>query len=440
MNFFDYLLTSLNNIRKNRLRSLLTILGVAIAIGALTSMLSFGIGLQKNINKSIKGNRMITKISVSAKKSLPISDSLIQVFEKMDGVEKAFIENRIPAKIIWKDQNSNTTIKTIPYTYTRYFSDKAFKSGSFFDSDTSFQIILTDNLIHDLLKKTDSTYKKEQADSLNKALIGKKIEVSTLTVDLNIMSNMVSAMTAMMSNKLPVRDSVIIFEIIGIVRSQDMNDWGTGGYISEPIGQTIPQMNFENIWDLMSQDKSAGLQTVSVYTTGIKETQKVQSAIKKMDLKATSMLDNMKEVKQMFIIMDSILGAIGIMALFISTLGLVNTLIMSIYERTKEIGVLKSLGARDNLVSKLFLTEAGCIGIIGAFLGIPLGWAVTKIADIVLFQTLFTDLEENIVLFSFPWYLILGSITFSVFFSIIAGLYPARRAAKIDPVHALRHE
>jgi putative ABC transport system permease protein len=440
MDFTDHLLTSLTNIRKNKLRSLLTILGVAIAIGALTSMLSFGIGLQKNINESIQKNRMITKISVTEQASLKINDSIIQVFENIEGVEKAFIENRIPSKIILNGHNSNTTIKTIPFSYKQYFNEKDYLSGSFFDSDTSNQIILSDILVHDLLRKSDSTIIKKDIDSISKSLIDKKIKISSLTIDVNIMSNLVSAMTAMMSNKLPVRDSVIDFTIQGIIKDQKMNNRITGAYISQKIGNTIPQMNFENVWDLMNQDNPSKLKTVSVYTYGIRETQSVQNEIKKSGYKASSLLDNMKEIKQVFIIMDSILGAIGIMALFISTLGLVNTLIMSIYERTKEIGILKSLGARDKLVRRLFLTEAASIGLIGAIIGIPLGWTVTKIADIILFRTLFTDIDEEIVLFSFPWYLILGSIAFSVFFSIIAGMYPARRAAKIDPVQAIRHE
>lgn len=440
MNASDYLLTSLNNIRKNKLRSLLTITGVAVAIGALTSMLSFGIGLQENINASIHKNSLITRIQVSAEKPKTISDSLIHALENMKGVEKAFIENRIPAKLILNGQSSNTTIKTLPFSFANYFSQDNYKTGGFFDSDTSFQIVLTNKFIDELFSKADSNYRPKQSDSLKQNLIGKELTVSALSIDYSIMTNMVSTMTAMMSNKLPLRDTLIKFKIIGIVKVQDRSDWGIGAYITQKTSTIIPKLDFNTIWDLMNDQGSPDLKTVSVYTKGIKETQMIQKAIQDMGLKATSFLDNMKEIKQMFIIMDSILGAIGIMALFISTLGLVNTLVMSIYERTKEIGIFKSLGARDNLIGKLFLTEAGCIGLIGAFLGIPLGWAVTKIADLILFSTLFADIQEEIILFSFPWYLILGSVLFSIFFSILAGMYPAMRASKTDPVQALRHE
>jgi putative ABC transport system permease protein len=191
---------------------------------------------------------------------------------------------------------------------------------------------------------------------------------------------------------------------------------------------------------LLDKKQLQGIQSATVYTKGIKESELISEQIRLMGYNTKSILDEMQELKQMFFIMDSILGAIGIMALFIAILGLVNTLIMSIYERTREIGILKSMGAKDSQVRKLFIIEAGCVGLAGALIGIPLGWSVTRLIDTILFSTLLKDVDEEIIIFSFPWYLIAGAILFSIFFSILAGLYPANRASKIDPVKALRHE
>ena len=446
MTLSDYLLTSLNNIRKNRLRSLLTIIGVAVAIGALTSMMSLGIGLQENLNENIKKNRIITQLTVTSrnsdtKKSI-LSDSVINIFSKIDGVEKAFKESRIPAKILYNDTFRTTTIKTIPGSYEKYFPKENYVSGSFFSNDSSHQLIITDNFLEDLLKMADSAYRKspEKADSIMPSLIGAELIISAITIDTRIMTNMFAAMSAMMSNKLPFRDSLLTFTISGIVKQNNMSDRGTGIYITEKAGKKIPQLNFENIWDLLNDKQMPDIQSVSVYTTGIKEAESVQKAIQKLGYNARSFLDNMKEIKRVFLVMDSVLGALGIMALFIATLGLVNTLIMSIYERTREIGILKSLGARNGQVRKLFVIEAGCVGLGGAIIGIPLGWFVTRLINMVLFSTLLKDVDEKIMLFSFPWYLITSAIVFSVLFSILAGLYPAMRASKIDPVKALRHE
>jgi putative ABC transport system permease protein len=442
----DYLLTSLNNIRKNRLRSILTIVGVAVAIGALTSMMSLGIGLQDNFNNTIKKNRLITQITVTPKenegKQIPINDSVITLISKIEGVETAFKENRIPSKLKFRGIDKNTTIKTIPFSYTNNFSAENYIAGKFFEKDSALSLIITDRFIKELLQSSDSTLKGNQSkiDSILPSLIGTNITVSAITIDMSIMSNMFTAMAALMSNKLPFRDSLLTFSISGIVEQSTMSDWGTGVYITETVAQKIPQLNFENIWDLLDKKDISGIQAATVYTKGIMETEKVAEQIRGMGYNARSILDQMKELKQMFLIMDSVLGAIGIMALFIATLGLVNTLLMSIYERTREIGILKSLGAGDGQIRKLFVIEAGCIGLIGSLVGIPLGWSVTRIINVILFSTLFKDVQEDITIFSFPWYLILGAIVFSIFFSILAGLYPAMRASKVDPVKALRHE
>ncbi|MBN1117875.1 MAG: FtsX-like permease family protein [Bacteroidales bacterium] len=437
----DYIFTSLNNIRKNRLRSILTIIGVAVAIGALTSMMSFGIGMQNNIRDSFEKNHLITQITVSIDNEQSdsvnvLNDSVLAVISALDGVEKAFFETTIPAKLKIGQAESTTTVKAIPGNYSKYFDDESYMAGGFLTSDTIKQIIVTDRFIKDRIREFDTI---NNPDSILHEYIGKEITLSAISIDFNP-QNLFSAFSAIMSNKLPFRDSLTSFSLVGVVKQRQMNDWGTGAYISQKSAENIPQLNFDNVWDILNQKNILTQKSATVFTKGIRETESVQKKVQEMGYSARSILDNLEEVKKAFLIMDSLLGAIGIMALFIATLGLVNTLIMSIYERTHEIGILKSLGARNQLVRNLFIIEAGCIGFIGAVVGIPMGWGVTRVADFILFSKLFNDIEEEIHLFSFPWYLIIGAVGFAVIFSIVAGLYPAARASRIDPVKALRHE
>jgi putative ABC transport system permease protein len=138
--------------------------------------------------------------------------------------------------------------------------------------------------------------------------------------------------------------------------------------------------------------------------------------------------------------MDSLLGAIGTIALIIAALGIINTMLMSILERTREIGVMKAVGGSENEIKFIFFVEAACIGLVGAVFGLMLGWLVTRIANQVMNTMVLPDDQRPIDLFYFPVWLILGAIGFSVFLSLAAGLYPAIRAARIDPVRALRHD
>ena len=153
-----------------------------------------------------------------------------------------------------------------------------------------------------------------------------------------------------------------------------------------------------------------------------------------------ALADQLKEIKKAFLIMDSLLGAIGTIALIIAALGIINTLLMSILERTREIGIMKSVGGSENEIKFIFFVEAGCIGLIGAIFGLALGWLVTRIANSIMNSAIIKSDLGTVELFWFPVWLILGAIAFSIIISLAAGMYPAIRAARIDPVKALRHD
>ena len=113
---------------------------------------------------------------------------------------------------------------------------------------------------------------------------------------------------------------------------------------------------------------------------------------------------------------------------------------MAILERRREIGIMKALGASDGDVKLLFFAEAGAMGLLGGAVGVALGWTIGRIINfgmnIYLKQQHFPPEQIWFV----PWWLVLGSIAFALVVSLLSGLYPASRAAKLDPVQALRYE
>ena len=141
-----------------------------------------------------------------------------------------------------------------------------------------------------------------------------------------------------------------------------------------------------------------------------------------------------------FSVFDSLLGIFGSLALAVSTLGIVNTLVMAILERRREIGVLKALGATDSDVKKLFFVEAGVMGFFGGTFGVLFGWLLGRAITIGTNLYLKRQNLNPIELSSVTWWLILSALAFGVLVSLAAGLYPASRAAKLNPVDALRYE
>jgi ABC-type antimicrobial peptide transport system permease subunit len=181
-------------------------------------------------------------------------------------------------------------------------------------------------------------------------------------------------------------------------------------------------------------------QSLTVKVAGPQYTQDVEDQIKKAGFSPFSLNDALQGAKRAFIILDIVLSLIGSIALAVSALGIVNTMVMSILERTREIGIMKAIGGSNADVRRIFLIEASAIGLLGGVGGVFLGWAVGRVinfgANIYIQQQ--GGAPGN--LFSLPFWLVGGAIGFSIAISLIAGSYPAARAARLDPIQALRHD
>lgn len=167
----------------------------------------------------------------------------------------------------------------------------------------------------------------------------------------------------------------------------------------------------------------------------------VTAAIQELDLQAQSLDVILDAANQVLALLQVLLGSVGGLALLVAALGVANTMMMAIYERTREIGVLKALGASAREIRRMFTVEAGMIGFIGGVFGLILGMLLGRLVDWIAHRYL---LNEGITgvgpLSVVPWWLALGALLFATFIGILAGLYPAARAARLDPVTALRHE
>jgi hypothetical protein len=166
----------------------------------------------------------------------------------------------------------------------------------------------------------------------------------------------------------------------------------------------------------------------------------VKDSVEALGFRAFSFAEEFEEIQQVFIYLNMALGLIGLIALTTASLGIANTMIMSINERRREIGVLKSLGADEGDIRRLFLVESGVIGLFGTAGGILFGWGITRVASAIAQSFMQEKGIAPVDLFALPWWLIGISLAVGVGVSVVAGLYPAARAARVDPVEALRNE
>ncbi|MCP4428501.1 MAG: ABC transporter permease, partial [Chloroflexi bacterium] len=184
-----------------------------------------------------------------------------------------------------------------------------------------------------------------------------------------------------------------------------------------------------------------GYDMLTVRASNLSQVRQVAETIENYDLQAQTLEAILETANDVLSLLQALLGSVGGLALLVAALGVANTMMMAIYERTREIGVLKALGASRREIRFLFTIEAAFIGLIGGFFGLILGALLGRLVDWIAHRYLIAEGVTGVGQLSVvPLWLALGSLTFAALIGILAGLYPASRAAKLDPVTALRHE
>ena len=447
MRISDYIEQSFSNLRKKKLRTVLTTSGVMIGIGALVSMLSFGKGVQKNITDNFKEVDLLNYIAVyppseesmfpqssekvDANQHVPaLNDDFIAELTQLEGVVLAFPEIRFPALVRFQDKQKFCFIQVFSAPVSQSGLLKI-RAGNYYSAGDSNSLIISDSLLRRMHVRDPQT------------AIGETVEVSTLKLDSQLL-NPASIASVMQGDTLPFSQESHTFNIVAVAERT-----GFGGpmplrsdvYIAPEASKKMKKVSMTNIRDLFkSPQQAGGYSAVSVKVSSIRYIDSVKTLMEEKGLRTFALVDQLGKIKTAFIFMDMFLFAIGMIAITVASLGIINTMVISILERYKEIGIMKAVGAGDGDVKKIFFFESGLIGFLGGVCGLALGWAVSTVINQVANFYLARQGTPFIDFFSFPWWLCLGAVMFSILISLLAGIYPASRAARIDPVLALRHD
>ncbi|HJX01344.1 MAG TPA: FtsX-like permease family protein, partial [Terriglobales bacterium] len=234
--------------------------------------------------------------------------------------------------------------------------------------------------------------------------------------------------------------------VVGLVESKadaGLRGAGSAGaYVPVELAQSLEPMQMTQVRLAGDRDPLANsYQALIVRVARSSQVEGVEEKLKQLGFNTFSLLDATRSLRKFFAILDLFLGIFGSLALAVASLGIINTLVMSILERRREIGIMKAIGASDGDVQKLFFAEAGAMGVLGGSVGVLLGWTIGRIINIgtriyMQRQQQFTPDDVWLV----PLWLVFGAIGFSLVVSLLAGLYPAARAARLDPVQALRYD
>jgi putative ABC transport system permease protein len=443
---------ALRNLREAILRNALTTLGVAVGVASLVAMLSLGVGLQQLAAKRLSQSGLFDTIFVTPKNN----------FRGMGRPPRDAAESDKPQRVL--DDDARKELAALPNVMevnpqVRFFTEVRFNNkpfatvvagmpdssknsgsfdgmqGNFFSSPAADEAILQIEFAKELSEDTRSL--------IGQHLVLRYAERQALASSGNGAGGNETGEDAGGFSVVPKE---LRLKIVGIVETEPAA--GYGGYgtarLLMPL-QTASTLRAAQVNDLRDIVRDANAKkttyaSLSVRAKSPAQVETLEASIKKMGFAAFSLLDASKSLQTFFSVFDSLLLIFGSLALAVATLGIVNTLVMAILERRREIGVLKALGAADSDVQQIFFVEAGVMGLCGGILGVSLGWllgrAITFGTNVYLKRQNLNAIELS----SVPWWLVGAALIFAILVSLAAGMYPASRAAKLNPVDALRYE
>jgi len=461
MKGYDLLDLAVRNLRQSKLRNGLTTVGISVGVASLVAMLSLGVGLQQLATRRLAGSGMFDTVFVTSKQDFRgfdreqdqkdqhpenapvLDDAARDKMAHLQYVTEVEPEIRVMGEIVYAGQTHYGFVTGLPMSARE---NEAFDNlqGKFFSRPDADEVIL----LNDFAKELDPTNPK--------ALIGQEVtlrygEHQPLAADsdtsgrpqLSDGQRDTSTQNAGDSYGFSVVRKTQQLKVMGIIDEEPYGGMRTvsRGRIFLPVDLTA-KLNMAEFSDMRSSLRGHG-RTYMTLTVRVKDPAKVaqvQDAIKQMGFRTFSVLDATKSLRRFFTVLDLFLGIFGSLALAVATLAIINTLVMAVLERRREIGVMKAIGASDGDVKRLFFAEAGAMGFLGGVLGIALGFAIGKAINIGTGIYLHNhQLPAEAVWIMPPW-LIGAAIAFSIVVSLLAGLYPASRAARLDPVQTLKYE
>ncbi len=397
MKFSDFLYISIQNFKNRKSRVFFTILGVSVAIAVVLSLVSFGYGLQKNLLDQITTSESLLSLDIapSDPNIIRFDQKMIDTLSAMSNVEKVSPQAVFGGQVTYNEVISQSAISVVSPDFF-ILGGQSPVVGSIFKADDEKKIVAS-SAVAQLFQLTPAE------------IVGKHL---TFTVFVN------DPETGETRDISFGQD----FEVVGVVEGQD----GVGEIYIHDIDFTyIPITTY---------------QLAKVKVTEQNHMESVRNELINRGFLVSSLSDLVSQANRIFSAVQIALGIFGVFALIVAAIGLVNTMTISLLERTNEIGIMRAIGASPSDIRKIFLGEAILIGFAGGISGIVLGIFVSEFLNWGFNILAASYGASSVRLFSYPLWFVGFIVILSTCVGFLGGVWPAERAATMNPLKALRYK
>lgn len=458
----DLLRLSTGNLFKRKLRTILTVLGVTIGVASIVVMVSLGLGLSRSLTEEMSTYGSLTSVTVrdvsdgyymmasdsdsasATDEEKHLNDGAVAELMQLPNVEQVVPMLEIDVLMKCGGYESYVTLVGVPDGYLESQSVEL-SQGTFPVGGSGQMQVLYGNMILSQMynPKTQSGYWYDgtmaDVDLMNDTIF------FILDQDSYWMYESGSTNEDGSAVKPPKKH---MFEASGIVAGgpDDYNTYSFNVYCNIDDLMALLKKEFKNKTIPRQPTTKSGkpykeifYTQLMVYTDSMDHVTELQSTINSMGYSATSDAEWIQSQQKTMGYIQLVLGGIGAISLIVAAIGITNTMMMSIYERTKEIGIMKVLGCDMHNIQGMFLVEAGCIGFIGGIAGLVISYALSGVINMVA-NSMGGDMGLSGGISYIPFWLAGLSLVFAILVGMLAGFFPSLRAMKLSPLAAIRNE